>query len=267
MIAVLPDKLHTAVYSGLVETKALQSLVRWYDSDCEAIVLQGGTGSAKTRGAAWLFEFALHRAVVTFSGARRGPIWCDAPGLATIAPWSDQWRSVYDTASLIFVDDVGTEPSTGDGPARIGAALERGFNVASGRVVLTTNLGSDVFGRRFGERITSRLRQSMWVELNEPDYREPANAQLLKARRKWPSPRDLSPKERAAAKRAEEAQAAEDAEWERTAGERAAFAAKAQAELVEKMRDANAQQAAVEAVDNERREALRRQLEELRRVT
>lgn len=267
MIPVLPDKLHTAVYSGLVETKALQSLVRWYDSDCEAIVLQGGTGSGKTRAAAWLFEFALHRAVVTFSGARRGPIWCDAPGLATVAPWSDQWRATYDPAALIFIDDVGTEPAAGDGPTRLTAAMERGFNVASGRLVITTNIAIEAFGRRYGDRVTSRLRQSLWVEIGEHDYREPTSAQALKVRRKWPSPRDLSPKERSATKRAEEAQAAEDAEWERTAGERAAFAAKAQAELVEKMRDANAQQAAVEAVDNERREALRRQLEELRRTT
>lgn len=264
MIPVLPDKLYNIVHAGLVETYALRSLCEWYETDSESIVVQGGTGSGKSRGAAWLFEFALHRAVTTPSGQRRGPIWCDAPGLASVAPWSEQWRSVFDVASMIVIDDVGTEPSSGDGPARMTAAIERAFNVSSGKLVITTNLDPEAFARRYGDRVRSRLCQALWIPTPDPDYREPANAALLEGRRKWPSPRSQSRREREATRRAAEQQAAEDVEWERTLAERTALAEKFQAELVEKMRAANEQQVASDA---DRREALRRQVDELRRTS
>lgn len=263
MIPVLPDKLHTVVHAGLVETHALRSLCEWYESPAEAIVVQGGTGSGKTRGAAWLFEFALHRAVITASGQRRGPLWCDAPGLATIAPWDDRWRSTYDVASLIVIDDVGTEPAAGDGPARMTAAIERAFNVSAGRFVITTNLDAEAFGRRYGDRVRSRLCQSLWVTTLDPDYREEGTSTQLTARRKWPHPRAQSRREREASKRAEQAQAAEDAEWERTAAERAKWAADAQAKLVELA--ARKPEEVEPHADDERRRELRRQLEELHR--
>lgn len=250
---VLPSKLHDRVHGVMSETFALRRVCTWYETDSESIVLQGGVGAGKTLGAAWIFEFALHRSVMTPTGQRRGPVWCDAPGLAALAPWSDRWQE-YDAASLIVIDDVGTEGTIGDAVPRITAAIERAFNVSSGRIVITTNLDRAAFGERYGSRIASRLDGTdAWKASPDPDYRGAAPSGM-----RWTSPRSPSRREREAAKREEEERQREEAEFERTAAERLRWAETAKADLAAKLADVDPRRS--EAHDEERREVLRRQL-------
>lgn len=258
-----PPDVAAKIAAGLLETEALRVALEWLESPAKVLVLQGGTGSGKSIAAGWLHEFFAARPLHSDAGGRRGPAWFAAKVLGTLdhrdRETVEVWRA-FDAATLIVLDDVGTEPW----PDRIGSAIERVWDVTSARLVITTNLDLDTVipsagPGRYGERVASRMQGSTWHVLAAPDYRgrPPVGAP-------WPSPASQTEREREAARLVREAEEREREEYEAGAAERNAKFA----EHMEWLRDTMGQieaklaveRTASQRADDDRRRELRRQL-------
>jgi hypothetical protein len=212
---ILPPKLAARIDAGVVQTAAIAAVMAWLESRAsEVLVLHGGTGSSKSLAAAWAFAFAAHR-------NRVSPMWCDAPEMSAVADWSSEWAA-FDAAPLLVIDDLGAEPERRR--ERMQVVLERMFNLAAGRAVITTNVHHELVFLHYGDRVQSRLRgiATTWFALSDPDYRiTPPQGPLA------PSPRAETQREIAAKERAEDERRrqAEVREAERQESERFGAAA------------------------------------------
>lgn len=211
-----PPDVAAKIAAGLVETEALRVALEWLESPSKVLVLQGGTGSGKSVAAGWLHDFFRARPVHSDAGARRGPAWFAAKVLGAVDPRDRETWAAFDSATLITLDDVGTELW----PERIGSAIERVWDVTSARLVITTNLDADVVvpasgPGRYGERVASRMQGATWVVLAAPDYRGGGPVGP-----KWPSPSAPTEREREATRARHEAEDRERAEYEAGAEER-----------------------------------------------
>jgi hypothetical protein len=251
---VIPEKIHARLAYAR-ETQTLRRVLAWLESDEEALVLQGGTGSSKTYAAAWAHQWQDHRAPIDGMGRRRTCVWWDARALSALAPWAGEVRgprrdesptgwAAYDLASVVVIDDVGTE----DDHARM-----------TGRLLITTNLAPATFAQLYGERVASRLKGSgKWCLTTDPDFRAspPTGAP-------WPKPTDLTDRERRQ-QVAEDAQRDADlAEWAATAHIRELLAASALAEVESILGAKRDEHTAPNTDDEQRRAELRRQVAEL----
>lgn len=221
-VHAVPPKLARVLAGGLRTTTALERVAQWLETDLDVLVLQGGTGSAKSIAAAWAFEFVQHRAPITPTGHRRSPLWLDARSLAAWSSFDARFWSDYDNASLIVIDDAGIEENAD----RLAAAIERVVNVSTARAVVTTNLGGRVFAERYGDRVLSRIHGAgRWSCIVEVDLRTEDGRASLTDRAPWPSPRDQTASERELAEREAEERRIADEEHARTIDMRAAMAA------------------------------------------
>jgi hypothetical protein len=167
----LPKHIMADMRAGLRRTTALLAVASWIEVKSDrAIVIEGGTGAGKSLAAAWAHQFSRNRCRPSESGPTAWPVWCDARLVSAMVGFEyrlpDDWRR-FDASPLVVLDDVGCE----DEPQQMGALLERVWNVANGRVVITTNLNADDFKRRYGERVFSRVATSRWVRSADPDFR------------------------------------------------------------------------------------------------
>lgn len=244
---MIPPKIARELESPIL-TPALLAVGTWIEARAtDVLVLEGGTGSGKSVAAAWAHAFFAHR-------HRTPPMWADAPSLAAIAEWKD-W-SPFDSAPLVVIDDLGTERD----PARMAVVLERLFNVAAGRAVITTNVSFADAVERYGERIRSRMAGSgHWHVLTCPDFRgSPPEG------RRAPLPTAQTRREVDAAKRAAEDRVRQDAadEIERLDAIRCGIEAR------ERLRQLTAEKSVSRekdtVADEERRMLLHAQVESLR---
>ena len=65
-------------------------------------------------------------------------------------------RKKYENASLLIIDDLGTENTTAFSTAAIGSLIDLRI-VAAKQTVISTNLTFDALKKTYGERIFSRL--------------------------------------------------------------------------------------------------------------
>lgn len=251
MRTALPPKIEQALVSAC-RTEAIDVVLAWIETRRDILVLEGGTGAGKSVAAAWAFAHYRHRG--------RAPVWASMPEVATLAEWkTDEWEP-FDAASLIVLDDLGTERDAN----RAAMVLERVSNLAAGRCVITTNVPVDEVLSRYGERVQSRIiGAAHWVTLGGRDLRvQPPKGEMA------PDPDAKTAAEIAWDDRRE--QAARDRHnedirrWESDQRERDAMLARMNAELAEKTshRPSAAQ---IEADDNARRQVLAQQVEELRK--
>lgn len=252
MRTALPPKIARALESAC-RTEAIDVVLQWIETRRDVLVLEGGTGAGKSVAAAWAFAYFAHRF--------RAPVWASVPEVATLGEWERKEWEPFDAASLIVLDDLGTERDTN--ASRAAMVLERLSNLAAGRCIITTNLPSEAIHPRYGERVWSRLLGSAtWVTLSGCDLRE-------QPPRGEPAPDPTArtkAEEEEATRRAAAARRRHDAElmqWENEAGARAEMIARMQAALAEKTGHCPISQ--VEADDNTRRRVLADQLDELRR--
>lgn len=258
-----PPDVAAKILAGLVETEALRVALEWLESPSKVLVLQGGTGSGKSVAAGWLHEFFRARPLHSDAGARRVPAWFAAKVLGTLdhrdRETVETWRA-FDAATLIVLDDVGTEPWAD----RIGSAIERVWDVTSARLVVTTNLRLEVVvppdgPGRYGERVASRMQGARWEELVNGDYRgRPPTGNA------WPAPAARTQREHDAAEARRIAEEAEAAEYESGAAARDAAFAHHMAWLRDTIAELEAAKAAErsapERADDEARRRLRAQL-------
>lgn len=256
----LPALILADLRRGLRTTVALTQAASWSEAKSDrALVLEGATGSGKSLAAAWAFQFSRHRARASEAGMTAWPVWCDARLTCALVghEWrrETEWRQ-FDAAPLIVIDDVGTE----DEPRQMRALLERAWNVASGRVVITTNVAPDAFAARYGDRVFSRVAGSArWAATASKDMRLEAPSSEPYRR-----PEDETESEWADRREAEELARQEAEEWERNRVTRE----RAMAELMRRISDltgATRHAARPDArEDDERRDVLRSQVEMLR---
>jgi hypothetical protein len=226
----LPPKLARLVEGGVVDTPAIAAVRAWLESRAtDVLVLHGGTGSGKSLAAAWAFAFTAHR-------HRVSPLWCDAPEMSTVADWSSEWAA-FDSAPLLVIDDLGSELERKR--ERMQVALERVFNLAGGRAIVTTNVHHGAMLVHYGQRVQSRMvgTSSTWFSLSDPDYRIAGPTGGLA-----PAPVAETQRELAAKERAEDERRRRDEvrEVERREAER--FGASALEELRRLMGSAEGQQ-------------------------
>lgn len=267
ILTSLPNHIATVLRGGLRSTAATRAVAEWSsDPTWRILVLEGGVGSGKTAAASWGFQFVYDR--MTRPGVRtyaeiyspRWPVWCDARlvcGLVGVEwRYEDKWAA-FDTAPLVVLDDVGTE----DKPERMTSLLERLFNVASSRAIITTNLDLDDFHKRYGDRVDSRIVGfAQWVQCADADMRvcPPDGAPFAR-------PEDETHSELVARLKAEEERRKIDEEWEAGHEERQRWWAEHMADLARLTGEKRLRVAASGESDEEARERIRRQVEQLQR--
>ena len=238
-------------------TPALQAAAEWLDSGATAIVLIGGTGTSKTTAARWLFDHLAARRLCSPSGSSRGPVWWSAKAIPASGDSRERetWQA-YDSATIVCIDDAGTEQWA----ERVSSAIERAFDIAPvKRIVITTNMARGPFVARFGDRVESRLLAAHWISLACPDYRDtpPIGAA-------WPLPTDPTPRELAETAARETAALEEEVELERTRPAREAAAARAFAEIRDIIAKLDAEKTIARSADDrhddDRRRFLRQQV-------
>ena len=149
--AHVPERHRKLVLAGeLEETDALVAARRLHKGDGLLLVEAGEPGRGKSIAAAWVLS-------------RRWGLWVNAPELA-VPPRKEeeeQGKLTLDErmrkAEVLVLDDVGIEHSpSGYAASRIVAAIE--WREAELKATLvTTNLSSQEFRTRYGERIASRI--------------------------------------------------------------------------------------------------------------
>lgn len=244
---MIPPKIARDLECAIL-TPALLAVGTWTEArTTDVLVLEGGTGSGKSVAAAWAHSFFAHR-------SHKQPLWSDAPSLAAIAEWKD-WAP-FDSAPLVVIDDLGTERE----PARMAVVLERLFNVAAGRAVITTNVSYAEAISRYGDRIGSRMAGSgHWHVLNCADFRvsRPEGRQA-------PLPSAHTRREVEAAKRAAEERARSDAAAEADRLEAIRMGIEARERLRQLTAAKSVSHVESTAADDERRRFLQAQIESLR---
>jgi hypothetical protein len=262
----LPGAIATELLAGLKAKAAVQVAASWVEAKAPRfLVLEGHPGCGKSLAAAWAWEFVYDR--IRNRGPVLGPIaahdpwpvWCDTRLVAAMVghEWrhEEQWAS-FDRARLVVIDDVGLERE----PDRMSDLLERLYNVSSGRAILTTNLSFETFSARYGERVQSRIIGSArWAQCADPDMR-----MQRPEGESFPPPQRETAGELVARLKAEEDRKREEAEWEAGEADRERWWTE-QMKLITNLGDEKTwRYTSNNASDEERRELLRKQVEQLK---
>jgi hypothetical protein len=158
----VPAKFHIPALDPW-KTPALQLVERLLAGEGLILVLGGDTGRGKSCAAA----VAL---------ARRPGLWVNAPDLAKIPLDGDSAPDIdarMRATPLLVLDEVGLEHSpSGYAAGRICAAITHREGAGKPTVV-TTNLSTDQFKEKYGDRIGSRLNGDGlgWQTVSGPDLR------------------------------------------------------------------------------------------------
>lgn len=164
----VPIDLAVAVCDCVIKTTdAVQHVEQWLPTDASLLVLAGDVGTGKTLAAAnglvawwrWYLSFrGRHPDRPVLARGKDGfPTWATTFDLARAAPWDrvvERWKR----CPFLVIDDVGEEESTGKFLALFGGILSA-RHAAGHRTVVTTNLTGATFAKRYGTRITDRLRE------------------------------------------------------------------------------------------------------------
>jgi DNA replication protein DnaC len=127
------------------------------------LLLHGNAGCGKSTAAAWALS------------QRHGGLWVNAPDLARPATEEDDATDrELATVPFLVIDDLGIEYSTDKkyAESRINLALsKREANVLP--TIITTNLSTEEFKARYGDRTASRLNGDPlgWQSVKGPDMR------------------------------------------------------------------------------------------------
>lgn len=131
------------------ETEAMVQMRRWAASDATMLVLSGEKGCGKTTAASWLLgqPKAFGRMVT-------------ASRLVRVDVYDDAVVDEFAKSDLLVIDDLGMEFSDAKGffMAFLDGLIDERYRQCR-RTVITTNLPSEPFKARYGERIADRLRE------------------------------------------------------------------------------------------------------------
>lgn len=146
------------------------------------VALSGDVGVGKsTAAAAWLLD-RLAAEMARWGGMDVAPPpcarWLHAHQLARLSGLQADGLDKLERVPWLVLDDLGVEYL--DGKGWLGSAIDSLVYQRHGNArptVLTTNLGVDEFGARYGERVRSRLRECCaFLRLAGVDLRRPPDA-------------------------------------------------------------------------------------------
>lgn len=145
------------------ESKPSIVRVKTWDPRAESVlVLSGPPGCGKTVAAAW---WALNRA--------RYPMFLRASTFAAASRYDQEKRSSWTQAAGLVLDDLGTEYADAKGSFQVD--LDELIDVFYGSrrpLLITTNCSADDFKKRYGSRITDRLREcGSWFSTSSKSLR------------------------------------------------------------------------------------------------
>lgn len=156
--AMVPKRLWEALAEPQ-ETDAVKVVREWLETEAQTfLVIAGGVGVGKTVAAAFACQ------------ERSGSRFVKAIDVARAGQFNAEFWDEVNTASLLALDDLGTEPLDEKGWALAGlhALFDSRYDDAL-PTVITTNLTFDAFMARYGQdggRLRDRLREcGRWVNL------------------------------------------------------------------------------------------------------
>lgn len=138
--------------------KALSACKRYADAfpaqGISGLLLTGGTGLGKTHLSAAVGNIISSKGYsVVYESASA---LCDTLEAVRFNRAELSERKKYENASLLIIDDLGTENTTAFSTAAIGSLIDLRI-VAAKQTVISTNLTFDALKKTYGERIFSRL--------------------------------------------------------------------------------------------------------------
>lgn len=155
-LSVLDDvpRIRALVLKGMDDTEAHDTVRDWGRSTSWCLLLLGGVGCGKSTAAG---HFAYTQALDWQSL----PIWARAVEASRMSAFGDTaearfaaWRE----CSLLVLDDLGTELVTPTWQQALDDILDYRYQ-QSARTILPTNLSAEEFKKRYGERISDRIRE------------------------------------------------------------------------------------------------------------
>lgn len=160
-------------------TKSLEAVRRFMGLRSPWLVLAGGPGIGKSFAAAWVIaqDCPDHYLYGWRSGgawpAEMHPRFVDVTRFARMDRYDDAVMAPYEQCSVLAIDDLGVEYADPKGSwlTTLEGLLNARYANAL-RTVMTTNLGAMAFKGRYGERISSRIREmGEFLEIRDTDLR------------------------------------------------------------------------------------------------
>lgn len=144
------------IRSGPKDTDATDAVKEWARAGSWCLLLLGGVGCGKSTAA------AAHAVEFTKANPKsRLPVWARAVEASRMSAFGDSaedrfasWRE----APLLVMDDLGTELMTATWQQALDDVLDWRYQ-HSLPTILPTNLAAEEFKKRYGERITDRIRE------------------------------------------------------------------------------------------------------------
>lgn len=172
---------------SLKNTKAMKAARSFLENASERmLVLSGSRGCGKTTAAAWIAaqrcpdeyrgysyeEIEASRGFVPWPGDKH-PRFVDASRLARVSRYRDEEMKPLEECSMLVIDDLGIEfvDEKGSFLSTLDGLINARY-AANLRTVITTNLRGEDFKKRYGERISDRIREvGRFVEIKGPSMR------------------------------------------------------------------------------------------------
>jgi DNA replication protein DnaC len=169
----VPARVARAVADGVfIETEAVGIAREWRSSDAGVLVLCGAVGCGKSVAATWLLKHNEREKVIALVGGEKHRVvermtgaWVAASALVEASDFSSEFWKPLRRASLLVVDEVGTErlDAKGRAVANFTELIRRRYDDGR-RTVITTNLPPaewlNVYGSADGGRLRDRLKES-----------------------------------------------------------------------------------------------------------
>jgi hypothetical protein len=153
-------RIRDLVAMGLDDTKAWDAMREWGRAPSWCLLLLGGVGSGKSTAAG---AYAVNWA----TDYRRRPLWVravEASRMSGFGADAEARFGVWREASLLVVDDLGTELMTPTWQQALDDVMDFRYQ-HSLRTILPSNLTADEFKKRYGERISDRIRHEGTVRV------------------------------------------------------------------------------------------------------
>lgn len=146
------------------ETPALLAVKRFVDGAETFCLLLGAAGSGKSVGSCWAVQDAIYPEVFREPERpyRRKPLarFMRAADMARMSAYGQEAEREFEgmcSISLLVLDDMGTERPSDTWLALLDELVDRRYGDRL-KTILTSNLDAEAFKRRYGERISDRIR-------------------------------------------------------------------------------------------------------------
>jgi DNA replication protein DnaC len=156
----LPIDALELIEAGVTSTMALEAVV----APADILVLAGGVGTGKTVAAvSWLYAWVQDAR--NWQSGDAGPhlvgraVFLTAPALQRGPRFDGKWVGTLSRASRLVLDDLGSEYDPQGAFASLVEELVSERYARRRPTLITTNTDADTFKRRYGARITDRIRE------------------------------------------------------------------------------------------------------------